>query len=137
MVQKQSQSMSMEKKLIIANLEQTKEFCEYCNREIRVTTIKPFGVTLYFKIICPCRKAKFEKIEEEMRHRQKKIRLEQLFRQSQLGERFKNASFDKFFYDGNSCDIYNCLKDYAFNFRSKYKKVSVVMYGKQVQEKRY
>lgn len=65
-----------------------------------------------------------------MIHRQKQEKLERLFNQSRLGKRFKTASFEKFQTGDDSIEIFNIIKDFAYNFKNKYKEKSIIMYGK-------
>lgn len=121
--------MNTDQESISQNSLATDKYCQNCGALLYVYRIKLFGVTKHFPIACKCRINALEQIKLNEISTQKRRRLDRLFKQSNLGERFKNSSFDDFKISEESEFIFNKIKKYTFNF-SENKTKSIILYGK-------
>jgi DNA replication protein DnaC len=78
--------------------------------------------------ICKCEAEKIRKREEEEKQNEKQRRLDNLFKQSRLGERFKNAKFENFKVITENKEIHSKMLEYATNFDT-HKSESVLLYS--------
>jgi len=111
------------------NLRATDDVCEQCGRPIMESVVFIFNRTMAFKIMCPCIRAEIRKRDAELAARQKRLKLERLFHQSRLGEKFREATFERYETNEKNIDIYTKLKDFAYNFESNRDK-SIILSGK-------
>lgn len=66
--------------------------------------------------VCKCESEEYEKQKNEEEQKQKILRLEKLFKQSRLGDRFKRCKFENFQARKGTEKAYQICKDYADNF---------------------
>lgn len=96
------------------------EICVNCGairREIKFPTFS----NQFIKIMpmCKCQKEIDEREKTEEEQREKKKRIERLFKQSRLGERFKECTFDSFKLSEETLGIQEKIKKYAETFINK------------------
>ena len=113
----------------LATLSPTGERCEFCGRTLNKTSFMFGGRQFQVMGRCPCVNVERKKREQEDAERQKKRRLEALFKQSQLGELFREADFDKFTVFDGFRDVFNKIKKYAENFKRDFKNTSMLLYS--------
>lgn len=106
----------MEVELLTSPLGLINRTCEQCGKTIMPQKIELFGIVKYIYPICKCEGDKIREREELNAREEKKRRLERLFNQSRLGERFKNCTFENYPQIPETKDIYTTLKNYAENF---------------------
>jgi DNA replication protein DnaC len=115
-----------------ANLHPTKQpsdkKCEYCGRTLNMVTFT-FGRVRKVIGACPCIEITRNKKKAEHAEKQRKQKLERLFKQSQLGERFKESSFDKMAVFKNFEYTFNRVKGYADNFKTDFKNTSILLHS--------
>lgn len=66
--------------------------------------------------ICQCEAEKIRQEEELQKQKERQNRLDNLFKQSRLGERFKSATFNNFKISPENKQFHDKMKDYAVNF---------------------
>jgi DNA replication protein DnaC len=71
------------------------EICPHCGKNIIFKSFTIFGVKKEYPQMCPCKRQEMKAWREEEEIREKNNKIARLLRQSKLGERFKNASFNK------------------------------------------
>jgi DNA replication protein DnaC len=89
--------------------------CPDCGAEI-----KPYYLELYKKTfwpMCKCEGDKDRAIEARLQQEERQRKLDTLFQQSRLGEKFKNATFENYKRREDTEKVYQFLKKYAENFR--------------------
>jgi len=119
--------MNMDRSTTLAKSIALDEYCEDCGKQVREVQVELFNVTKKYKIMCSCLREKYKKNEEESKARMKQLKLDSLFKQSRLGERFREATFDKFYVTEESRNVFCKLKDYAENFKTHYKNKSILL----------
>lgn len=95
---------------------QRNECCEHCGRVLEAKEMIMFGIVKKFRKVCKCihEKESRDKILEE--ERQKNEKLKRLFKQSRLGERFKNSNFKNIIDTQYNGKAVKSLQDFAANF---------------------
>lgn len=104
------------------------EVCERCGREIKKSKVKILGIEKEFKIMCECIKKEFENQRIKENERKEIEKLSRLFRQSRLGNRFKNSKFENIVINNNNKNIITSLKHFAENFNDNSEK-SFLLYS--------
>lgn len=66
--------------------------------------------------ICKCEQEEYKRIQMEDQKKERIRRLENLFKQSRMGERFKRCNFDNFIVRPGTEKAYKMAKDYVENF---------------------
>lgn len=90
--------------------------CPTCNSELPKYTINLCGVTKTFTAICKCEGDKLRKEEELQEKLEKRRRIERLFKNCNLPERFKNVTFDNCPRHKTTGVIYDNLIHYCKTF---------------------
>jgi len=121
--------MNMDRSTTLAKSIALDEYCQDCGKQVREVHVELFGVTKKYKIMCSCLREKYRKNEEDSRARIKQLKLDNMFKQSRLGELFREATFDKFYVTDESRMVFNKLKDYAVNFQTHYKNKSILLFS--------
>jgi DNA replication protein DnaC len=100
-------------------------WCPKCGRKKKLQIVDfGGGIKRKVPIRCKCESKHIEEYHREIeldKQCEKKRRLERLFQQSRLGERFKTCSFDNFKLIPGTENAYETAKDYIANF-NKYRK---------------
>jgi DNA replication protein DnaC len=68
-------------------------YCKNCDTR-RTVRVEVFGKVRIQNCVCRCQKEEDEKREEEARKRERQIRLNKIIKQSMLGDRYKDVSFE-------------------------------------------
>jgi DNA replication protein DnaC len=102
--------------LIITRDSQTKT-CDICGANIIAQRIDIWGVVKYFFPICKCEAAELKEKDEKEKADARKRKLDSLFKQSRLGERFRGCTFENYPRIPETRDIYNHLFVYSEFFK--------------------
>ena len=78
--------------------------------------------------MCKCESDRIKKEEEEEKEIERQRRLDRLFKQSRLGERFKSATFDNFKVVEENKAVFDKMQDYATNY-NLHKTESIVLHS--------
>lgn len=114
--------------LIGTTLENEQTFCNICNMPSNFTFLNLGKKQIKVPCHCKCVTQKIKDEEEQNKQIEKRERLERLFKQSRLGERFKKCTFDNYkVLEGNE-HIYKSMLEYAENFREN-KNKSVLLFS--------
>ncbi|MEN8907982.1 MAG: ATP-binding protein [Clostridiales bacterium] len=113
---------------ILPNFILTDKTCEICHRKLKMFKMKVFGMIKEFPVTCQCRTNHLKKIKEKEALIEKKRRIERLFKQSRLGERFKNSCFENYKINSETKFIFEKVTAYTRNF-SENKKKSILLSG--------
>jgi DNA replication protein DnaC len=104
------------------------EKCQYCGRALNRLTFT-FGRVRNVIGTCPCIEIDKKKEETKEAENKRKQELEILFKQAQLGDRFKESVFDKIVvYEGFE-NVFNRVKGYADNFKTDFKNTSILLHS--------
>jgi len=103
--------------------------CDRCGRPLKFAEFEAFGALRRFPCACACEVEEGKARELAEKEREQKRRLEVLFKQSRLGGRFRNASFDTFVVSNETRNVFTVMKDYAENFREKHKNTSILLFS--------
>ncbi|MEN8905405.1 MAG: ATP-binding protein [Clostridiales bacterium] len=106
----------------------TGQVCKLCGKELYIFKAKFFGVIKQFPITCKCRIDEINRRKEKEKLDEKKRYFERLFKQSRLGERFRNSCFDKYKVTKENKFIFDKITNYSENF-SENKKKSILLSG--------
>ena len=96
--------------------------CDVCGAEIIAQRVDLWGTVKYFFPICKCEAAEIRAKKEQEKAEARKRKFDNLFKQSRLGERFKDCTFRNYPRIPETRDIYNCLfiyTEYFKHFRNK------------------
>lgn len=94
----------------------SKKNCPFCGKEKTPMTLDFGGIQRTVWPICKCEDEAYRKQQEEDKQRDRLVRLEALFKQSRLGERFKKCTFENFIKRVGTQQAYDITKDYVENF---------------------
>lgn len=103
--------------------------CEICKKIIKQIKIPVFDnkfITVY--PACKCKIEQYKKEKDDEEKRKKKDRISRLFKQSRLGERFIDATFENYYVNRQNNEIYKKMKEFAVNWNEN-KKNSVLLFG--------
>jgi DNA replication protein DnaC len=103
--------------------------CEICKKVIKQISIPVFDnkfITVY--PACKCQVALYKKEKEDEEKRRIKDRIERLFKQSRLGERFQEATFENYQVNSENKSVYEKMKSYAENWNGN-KENSILLHG--------
>ena len=100
--------------------------CEYCGKEVKPFEIQWLGRAKWFSGTCPCVAERYKQEEEATERYNKQRKLENLFKQSRLGERFKNSTFDKYTPTDKTKPFSDLLINFCNDFKNK-KNQSILM----------
>jgi DNA replication protein DnaC len=101
--------------------------CEKCGRSIRGYKIEICDIVKIHYPICECEAVELRDREEQEKTAARKRRMDGLFRQSRLGERFRNCTFENYTRIPETEDIYKNLLDYTDNFERNRKRSILLM----------
>lgn len=90
--------------------------CSKCGCSTAPRRIEIAGIVKYVPVICKCEAAAIRAREEEERAYSRRQKLESLFKQSRLGDRFKACTFKNYPRIPETERIYNALLGYTENF---------------------
>jgi len=96
----------------------SKKFCKYCSKEKKSLEIEIAGIKRTVYPNCNCESDAYEKEKEMDKQKEKKRRIEIITKQSRLGTRFKQCTFDNFKIREGTENAYNTTLDYVTNFNS-------------------
>lgn len=94
----------------------SKPKCPICGEYKKPLVFELFGKQRIVYPMCECESKEYEKKKLENEILEKKRRLDKLFKQSRLGIRFKECSFENFKIRKGTEDAYTTTKKYADNF---------------------
>lgn len=81
-------------------------------------------------IVCSCRKAELEKKAIEDENKEKQLRLDTIFKNSLMDEKFKRCTFETWDHNRGSEKVFNICTKYAENFKSaKEQNLGLMLYG--------
>ena len=100
--------------------------CEDCGNDINPFEIELFGVKKWMTGNCKCVTDKYDRELEEQKQKEKQDRLDRIFKQSRLGERFKNSTFQTYTATAETRPFATRLYGFAKNFRDN-KNKSILM----------
>lgn len=90
--------------------------CSICNKPKKAMVLDlPWGKTTVYPD-CKCESEAYEKTKREQELKERQRRLERLFKQSRLGKRFKDCTFENFILREGTKEAFEAAKDYANNF---------------------
>ena len=104
------------------------KICTECGKILKEKQIDMFNHVLKIFPICKCESERLKREEEAEKEIERQIRLERLFKQSRLGERFKTATFDKFKVVEENKAVFDKMQDYATNY-NLHKTESIVLHS--------
>lgn len=103
--------------------------CEKCGDPIQ-KDIVILNVLRRVPIVCSCRKKELEKKAIEDENKEKQIRLNRIFKNSLMDEKFKQCTFENWNHDIGSEKIFNICSKYASNFtKAKEDNLGLMLYG--------
>ncbi|MDU3520190.1 MAG: ATP-binding protein [Clostridium saudiense] len=103
--------------------------CEKCGDPIQ-KDIVILNVLRRVPIVCSCRKKELEKKAIEDENKEKQIRLNSIFKNSLMDEKFKQCTFENWNHDIGSEKIFNICSKYASNFtKAKEDNLGLMLYG--------
>ena len=103
--------------------------CEKCGDPIQ-KDIVILNVLRRVPIVCSCRKAELEKKVIEDENKEKQIRLNSIFKNSLMDEKFKQCTFENWNHYIGSEKIFNICSKYASNFtKAKEDNLGLMLYG--------
>jgi DNA replication protein DnaC len=111
---------------IITRDSQTGDICKKCGCSTAPFRIEIAGIEKYVPKICKCEAQAIREQEYQNQVDAKQRRLDVLFKQSRLGERFKDCTFDNYPRIPETDGIFMSLYEFADNF-SKYVNKSILM----------
>ena len=81
-------------------------------------------------VICSCKKAELDKKAIEDENKEKQIRLNRIFKNSLMDEKFKKCTFETWDHSIGSEKIFNICSKYAANFiKAKENNIGLMIYG--------
>lgn len=103
--------------------------CEKCGDPIQ-KDIVILNVLRRVPIVCSCRKKELEKKAIEDENKEKQIRLNSIFKNSLMDEKFKKCTFENWNHDIGSEKIFKICSKYASNFtKAKEDNLGLMLYG--------
>ena len=103
--------------------------CEKCGDQIQ-KDIVILNVLRRVPIVCSCRKKELEKKAIEDENKEKQIRLNSIFKNSLMDEKFKRCTFETWDHSRGSEKVFNICIGYAKNFKSaKEDNLGLMLYG--------
>jgi DNA replication protein DnaC len=90
--------------------------CSICGCSTAPRRIVIAGIEKYVPVICKCEAAAIREREEQERAYSRRQKLESLFKQSRLGDRFRSCTFENYPRIPETERIYNSILEYAENF---------------------
>lgn len=103
--------------------------CEKCGDPIQ-KDIVILNVLRRVPIVCSCRKKELEKKAIEDENKEKQIRLNSIFKNSLMDEKFKRCTFETWDHSRGSEKVFNICIGYAKNFKSaKEDNLGLMLYG--------
>lgn len=107
----------------------TIKVCEKCGDPIQ-KDIVILNVLRRVPIVCSCRKKELEQKAIEDENKEKQIRLNSIFKNSLMDEKFKQCTFENWNHDIGSEKIFNICSKYASNFtKAKEDNLGLMLYG--------
>ena len=107
----------------------TIKVCEKCGDPIQ-KDIVILNVLRRVPIVCSCRKKELEEKAIEDENKEKQIRLNSIFKNSLMDEKFKQCTFENWNHDIGSEKIFNICSKYASNFNeAKENNIGLLIYG--------
>lgn len=107
----------------------TIKVCEKCGDPIQ-KDIVILNVLRRVPIVCSCRKKELEEKAIEDENKEKQIRLNSIFKNSLMDEKFKQCTFENWNHDIGSEKIFNICSKYASNFtKAKENNLGLLIYG--------
>jgi DNA replication protein DnaC len=91
--------------------------CEDCGNDINPFEIELFGVKKWMTGTCKCVSEKYNREIEEQKQKEKQDRLDRLFKQSRLGERFKSSTFQTYKATADTRPFATRLYEFTKNFK--------------------
>lgn len=109
------------------------EYCSKCGKKKKIQVVDfGFGIKKKVPILCECESQHIEKYNaniEKDKQLEKIRRLESLFKQSRLGDRFKNCTFDNFIVREGTEKALEISKDFVKNFRNYYQEGNGILFS--------
>ena len=103
--------------------------CEKCGDPIQ-KDIVILNVLRRVPIVCSCRKKELEQKAIEDENKEKQIRLNSIFKNSLMDEKFKKCTFENWNHDIGSEKIFKICSKYASNFtKAKEDNLGLMLYG--------
>lgn len=103
--------------------------CPDCGDVIQMD-IEVFNRIRRVPVVCSCKKTELAKQEKENEYMEKQIRLNQIFKNSLMDEKFYKATFENWNHNIGSKKIYNICLKYANNFKKvKEENIGLLIYG--------
>ena len=103
--------------------------CEKCGDPIQ-KDIVILNVLRRVPIVCSCRKKELEKKAIEDENKEKQIRLNSIFKNSLMDEKFKRCTFETWDHSRGSEKVFKICSKYAENFKSaKEDNLGLMLYG--------
>lgn len=121
----------MEKNLESKELDcrQPLEICPNCGEALQ-KDIEILNKIRRVPIVCSCRKKELEQKAIEDENKEKQIRLNSIFKNSLMDEKFKQCTFENWNHDIGSEKIFNICSKYASNFtKAKEDNLGLMLYG--------
>lgn len=103
--------------------------CEKCGGAIQ-KDIEILGKVRRVPIVCSCKKSELEKKELEDERKEKQIRLNAIFKNSLMDEKFKQCTFAEWDHKKGSKKLFNVTSKYASNFKAaKENNLGLMLHG--------
>lgn len=109
----------MMRKWTAAELGMKPVYCPICGKEKTWRKGVILGMLLKVPIMCQCEADLEEEIKRKEEAKAKQDRLKRVLALSNLGERFKDASFDSWVHDPSTEGCFEAMKQYAEEFSKK------------------